>query len=318
MSKWIIIFCFLPFCFGYTQFGIRKNAFAFVEKTGQYLLITDQSVNRILIADILKNKIIWEWGAKDGGIRSQDVKWFNAPSDAKLVYDGKYILMNASLGGVALIRVADKRTMFYAYAGGNTHSAEILPDGNIITASSTGNYLMVFHTSATHFPDGVYSKKIYLPFAHNVVWDKNRKLLWSAAKDKLYSLKYNFDCEHPDLAIIDSISLPQTDAHDLFPMYGKDSLWLTTANGVFKIAPSTKKIVPFESDYTQNIKSISSGPEGFPVIEMLPKEKWWTDEVLDRNGKCIFKEAGLKMYKVRWFLPNQFSYEKGSQIKFCN
>ena len=197
----------------------------------QQLIITDQSENRILIGDVETGKITWEWLANQSDILPQDVKWFNAPSDAKAVYDDKYILLNASGGGVALVRIADKKVLFYAYAGGNTHSAELLPDGNIVTASSTGSYLMVFHTDTLHFPGNVYTKKIPLPFAHNVVWDKKRNLLWSAGKNKLYSFKYNFNCEHPDLRVVDSTLLPDTDAHDLFPMFDKDSLWLTTVQG---------------------------------------------------------------------------------------
>lgn len=299
------------------QISPRHNASARDKIFSQQLLITDQSLNRIAIADVSTGKITWDWRASQSNVRPQDVKWFNTPSDAKAVYDDKYILLNASAGGVALVRIADKKTVFYAYAGGNTHSAELLPDGNIVAASSTGSYLTIFHTDTLHFSDHIYSKKIYLPFAHNVVWDKKRSLLWSAGKNKLYSFRYNFDCEHPDLIIVDSTMLPDTDAHDLFPVYGKDSLWLTTVHGVFKIDPSTKKITTVQGNYTKNIKNVSSGPKGFPVIGMLPKEKWWTDEVLDNKGNSIFQQKGLKMYKVRWLVPNHFSYPKNNPIKIC-
>jgi len=50
---------------------------------------------------------------------------------------------------------------------------------------------------------------------------------------------------------------------------------------------------------------------------MLPKVKWWTDEVLNNKGNSIFKEKGLKMYKVRWLLPNYFSYHQHDPIKIC-
>ena len=283
----------------------------------QQVIITDQSENRIVIADVETGKITWEWLADQSNIHPQDIKWFNAPSDAKAVYDNEYILLNASGGGVALVRIADKKLMFYAYAGGNTHSAELLPDGNIVTASSTGSYLMVFHTDTLHFPENIYSKKIPLPFAHNVVWDKKRNILWSAAKNKLYSFKYNFNCGHPDLKVVDSTLLPDTDAHDLFPMFDKDSLWLTTVHGVFKIDPSTKKVITVTGNYTKNIKDVSSGPKGFPTIIMLPKVKWWTDEILDNKGNSIFKKEGLKIYKARWLLPNRFSYPEKDVIKIC-
>src|SRR5690625_2605329 len=184
----------------------------------KYLLITDQSQNRIAIVDVKSAKIVWQWRPDEADIRSQDVKWFEAPSDAKVVYDGKYILLTASLGVVALVRIADEKTIFYKYVGGNTHSAELLPDGNIVTASSTGNFLKVIHTDTSDFHNSVYIRKIYLPQAHNVVWDRQRKMLWSAAGNKLYAFKYNFNCTHPDLRMTDSIFLPDVHPHDLFPM----------------------------------------------------------------------------------------------------
>lgn len=283
----------------------------------QQIILTDQSLNRIVIADVKTGNISWEWSARNSNILPADVKWFNAPSDAKSVYDGKYILLNASGGGVALVRIADKKTVFYCYAGGNTHSAELLPDGNIVTASSTGNYLMIFRIDTLNFPANIYHKKITLPFAHNIVWDKKRNVLWSAAKNHLYSLQYNFNCADPNLVIMDSTLLPGKDAHDLFPMFGKDSLWLTTVDGFFKIDMATRKVVAVNGRYTANIKSVSSGPKGFPVILSIPKKQWWTDEVLDMYGKSIFKKEGLKIYKARWLLPNLFSYAPQDTISTC-
>src|SRR5690606_31584879 len=121
------------------------------------------------------------------------------PSEAKVVYDGKYVLMTASGGAAALIRIADKKVMFYAYAGGNTHSAELLPDGNIVSASSTGNYLTVFKVDTVNFPENVYKKNISIEDGHNVVWDRERNLLWSTSNNRLVSFKYNNNCAEPDL-----------------------------------------------------------------------------------------------------------------------
>ena len=84
------------------------------------------------------------------------------------------MLVTASGGGVALIRIADKKAMFYAKPGGNPHSAEVLPDGNVVVASSTGNLLSVYvyngadsYVSRPAFTMPVHS-------AHNVVWDRKR------------------------------------------------------------------------------------------------------------------------------------------------
>jgi hypothetical protein len=170
--------------------GVTTSPPASVADCKKCIIMADQSQNRVAIADINSNTIFWDWKPSSPAIKSDYIKWFDETSDAKLVYNGKYILTTASGGGVALIRIADKKVMFYAYAGGNTHSAELLPDGNIVTASSTGNYLTVFKADTLNFPDNVYTKIIPLDFAHNVVWDQKNQLLWSAAGNQLKSFQY--------------------------------------------------------------------------------------------------------------------------------
>ena len=280
------------------------------ENCRQCILLCEQSVHRIAILDLEKKKMVWEWlPEQSANIKKEHVKWFTNPSDAKPVYGGKAILMNASGGGVALIRLEDKKVLFYAFAGGNTHSAELLPDGNIVAASSTGNFMTVFRTDTLQYPD-VYSKQQPLPSGHNVVWDKKQNLLWSAAKDQLKTFTYNFNRMLPDVTIKDSIQLPGTDAHDLFPVYGQPALWLTntTATYYFNVEKNQASKVPLPY---QHVKSMSSGPSSLPTIFIHPdgaKGSWWTDEIYSTDGKVIYKERGLKIYKARWFVENAFSY----------
>jgi hypothetical protein len=281
------------------------------------MVITDQTVPAIDIVDADFDKIVWTWQPNQSNITPYRMKWFSNPDDAKPVYNNKYLLINASGGGVALVRIADGKVIFYAYAGKNPHSSELLPDGNIVTASSEDNRLVIFHVDTTISPDAVYKKVIPLPFAHNVVWDKKRQVLWAAAMNKLYTLQYNFNCQYPDLAVKDSMWLPGDDAHDLFPVYGKDSLWFTNSQKVYYIDMKTKSVSPAQMEYPKNIKSVSSGPQNWPVIIMKPKVQWWSDEVLDKQGNIIFQQAGMKIYKARWFLPNLFSYQTNDDIKFC-
>ena len=272
------------------------------------IVLAEQSQHSIIVINVESHQIIWQWDAKNKDINPDFCKWFNSPSDAKVIDNGRYILITASGGGVALIRIPDKKVVFYAYAGGNTHSAEILPDGNIVCASSTGNYLSLFRTDTTNYPIGVYCKKIPNKFGHNVVWDNKRKVLWCTAMDYLITYRYNFNKDQPDLTRIDSIKIPGNQAHDLFPVHGEDALWLTTIDHVFKFAIPSGKFHEIELADGQNIKSISSGPETYPVIILRPKEKWWTDEIFDIHNNSIFCEKGYKIYKVRWFVPNTFSY----------
>lgn len=289
---------------------------ASVAECKKCVILSEQLLTRVAIADIASKKIIWEWSPLSADIKTENLKWFSNISDAKLVYNGKYILTNASGGAVALVRISDKKVMFYAYAGGNVHSAELLPDGNIVSASSTGNYLTVFKVDTLHFPDNVYSKKISIDFGHNVVWDQKNQLLWSAAMNKLKSFKYNFNCNQPDLIPDQELSLPGTEAHELFPVYGENALWLTNTTNVYKFDLATKTLT--QANVLQaNIKSVSSGPSDFPVILIKPKTEWWTDEVIDAKGNTVFYSSGLKIYKARWLLKNDFSYPANNDIKQC-
>lgn len=286
------------------------------------IVLAEQSVNRAAILDLTTQKIVWEWlPGQSPAIKPEHVGWFKNMSDAKVVYDGAAILTNASGGGVALVRIADKKVLFYAYAGGNTHSAEVLPDGNIVTASSTGNIMTVFHTDTLQFPDKVYRKTIFLPFGHNVVWDAQRKLLWSAAQNKLKTFTYNFDCRHPDFVLKDSITLPTGGAHDLFPVYNEQALWISTEKATYVYNVSKKKLIPAPGSIP-NIKSVSTGPAGMPVIIIIPDGKpgsWWTDEIKALGQQePVYKQPGLKIYKARWFLDNPFSYPANNKAKSLN
>lgn len=217
-------------------------------------------------------------------------------SDAKTVMKGTHILATASGGGVALIRLSDKKTVFYTYVGGNTHSAEVLPDGNLVSASSTGSYLTFIRVDTLADPEQVERKNIRLDFAHNVVWDAKSNLLWSAARQSVHSYQYNSG----NLKQVDSIPMPGVEGHDLYPDPGTRDLWLTNTTDVYRFNIPQKAFLPAK-DFTfhEHIKSVSSG-KGQATIVIKPKVSWWTNEVLDKTGARIFYMEGLKIYKARW------------------
>jgi hypothetical protein len=287
------------------------------EKYRNCVVMAEQSQNQIAIVHVKTGKIIWNWKASESTVPPERYAWFYNPSDAKVVYNGNYVLMCASGGACALIRLKDKKIMFYAKAGKNPHSIELLPDGNIVCAASTGNCLTIFKTDTVHFPDSVVQRSFFCNSAHNVVWDQKRALLWTADLNKIRSFSYNFSKDTSTLQPVDSLKFEDESGHDLFPVPGKDALFFTSQNKNWTFDIREKKLKEIKSKY-QSIKSISAESKGQTPIISIPKEQWWTDEILDLNGKSILRIPGLKIYKARWIVENTFSYPEHDSFRICH
>ena len=100
-----------------------------------------------------------------------------------------------------MIRVSDKKLLFLGHPGGNTHSIALLPDGNIVTASSTGKILCLFVTPEERDEVEVTPvyKKYELDGGHGVVWDAKRKILWALGSHDLVGYEYVGTKDAPEL-----------------------------------------------------------------------------------------------------------------------
>ena len=293
--------------------GDQKEETIDLDKAAKVLVLTEQAKNRIVMIDQPTGKIAWEWTAADSGLSAAEQAWFNLPDEAKPVYNRTCVLVTASGGGVALIRIADKRVLFYAKPGGNPHSAEVLPDGNIVVASSTGNLLSVYvyNDGAGYVSKPAFTLPVYS--AHNVVWDRKRGCLWTATGSRLLKFSYDGSRTAPGLSQVYSYDLAagNTMAHDLAPVYGEDAMYVTTNEHVYKFDCAAEKFLDVAIFQQNAIKSISTGPEGYPTIVMRPTSggsNWWSAEVCDLTGNRLFNRAGYQIYKARWYVENPFGY----------
>lgn len=228
--------------------GDDKEETIDLDKATKVMILTEQAKNRIVMIDQPTGKVAWEWTAADSGLSAAEQAWFDLPDEAKPVYNRTCVLVTASGGGVALIRIADKKAMFYAKPGGNPHSAEVLPDGNVVVASSTGNLLSVYvyngadsYVSRPAFTMPVHS-------AHNVVWDRKRGCLWTATGAQLLKLAYNGKRTDPELTQVRSYDMAagNTDAHDLAPVCGEDAMYVSTNQHVYKFDCAAEKFLDVE------------------------------------------------------------------------
>lgn len=295
--------------------GSRSQNPSFVLPERAYVL-AEQASASVMIVNAETNVVVWQWNPVDAGLTEEEQAWFVNPSEVKPVYGGTCVLMTASGGAVALVRIEDKELLFYAKCGEfpNPHSAEILPDGNIVTVESRYGDVCIFVTYDGSTTSGPV-KVARLADAHNAVWDRKHNCIFMTGKLEtgkmgLYKFEYNNDRLQPALTNQKLVyeSKDESGAHDMFPVYGEDDkLWLTAASSVYKLDVSNPDEVLCEKVYDKsNIKSISNSPVG--VIMLKPTESWWSDRLIDGKNETVFYMPGAKIYKARWLLDNTFSY----------
>ncbi len=296
----------------------------------RYMMLCETANNQILIVNATTGSDYWSWNASDdSNILSADKPYFTDPTDAKRVLDGAYILASfnsgpsgapdSERGGVALIKYPEGNTVFYSRCGYQPHSAEILPDGNVIVVSSaTGGGITLFKMDRANLPSTSFSRSIPLTFVHGAAWDKKRQRLYVAGQNVIYSYKYDFNINSPNLIAVSSenITLPWEDrnAHDLFPVYDQDALWLS-AQHVYKIDMPTRTWS--ESDTLVRVKSVSSGPTGYKnvVLQSSSSTSYTNNKVIELVTKStVFQRTGLAIYKARWHFQagTPFSYRNSS------
>lgn len=255
------------------------------------IALVEQSQNQVALVNATTGETLWQWTPADSGLSAEEQAWFNLPDEVKPIYNCEYLLITATRGGVAIIRIADKRVMFYACPKGQPHSAELLPDGNVVVASSTDGtadgdmlrlYEVDFEKRFAAAPVATYP----LPFGHNAVWDRTNELLWATADNVLNTYTYVQSEGKPALVLQDSYPLPegQNGAHELFPVYGLNQLWLTTLGGGLQIQRGDEGVPAFQCQHDRQHQVHLVGPRRLCDHHALPDRKLLVGQV-DRHRR---------------------------------
>jgi hypothetical protein len=291
--------------------------------SGPRIMLCEQSQHRLALIEADADwsdpdALAWQWQAADSPeIKPEHRAWFRHPTDAKPVLDGDYVLMTASGGAVALIRLEDKATVFYAKAAGNPHSAEWMPDGAIVTASSTGNMLELWRVDYRNSP----IQAVELPSAHGVCWDPKRELLWVIGLEKLYCFRYHGIDGFPPLEYVRDFDLPGHGGHDLQRRALDDDLVLSTEDGVWVFQPLIAAAPAVNEPATSgkfhphpqigdwlDVKSISeapkSAPSGLATLVVKAEEQWWSPRVYGADSIWQRELPQSRNYKARWWFTN--------------
>ncbi len=298
------------------------------------VLLTEQASRRLLVLD--PGKRVWDPAADPSVVRWQfsplgdpryrdlapDVSWVY-PSESKVRLHRKrpYVLTTASFGFVAVVAYPSG-ARYWATAIGpgddlfNPHSAEILPDGNVAVACSTGALVRLY--AASRGPRATRFAEATLKGAHGLHWDRTRGVLWALGDDELVKYEVSGTAARPALRQTSAVALPvgtpgrTPGGHDLFPVAGRPGrLWVTTNAAVFQYDTARRDFVRdfagAELISRKSVKCVGDDPRTGQVVTAVPEsglgETWWTTTVSVHRPESSYRLIDGGIYKARWWLP---------------
>jgi hypothetical protein len=273
----------------------------------------------------------WSWkpNPEDGYSSAEILKWSN-PSGVKLrnssLWGGQWIIATAS-GGLATIAAYPSGTKKWALnVGGNPHDAELLPNGNIAIAASTGNYIRVYASSQGE-SNYTYAEFIFYD-AHGVLWDPAINRLWVLGHLEkhgpciLTALKIEGNDAQPKISEDQKYryTVPTKGGHNLTAFCGDtNKLWISTASKVYVFNKLTGSFTEAPGVINRpGVKSITNQPSGRVVTtcpdgvkKPVPFEPsnlnaWSTSyiDVYTAEGVWLFsqhRKNGVSFYKAKVF-----------------
>jgi len=245
---------------------------------------------------------LWSWRAEDSSeIAAEHKNWYFSMDECKPVMGGRAVLACSSwLGGVVLIRRADRKCLFYA-AGTNAHSADLVGDDLLAAAFSAGcDRLRLYRLDGAAMP-GEPAWEMELPGGHGAVWDRARSVLWALGNSELLKLRIIRDGSDVAAEVLARFRLPHDSGHDLYPLDGS-RLAVTVNTGVWQFDADAEKLTPLPPLETAlHVKSLCRRADGTTIYTQ-------GEPIVTRNISFIGAEPivlpPFGLYKVRWNAPS--------------
>lgn len=280
------------------------------EKIGgdSFIALTNQGASLLEIYDISAGKLdessrVWSYKMPYYNIAGTKLRHSETHGDVALAVCGNSY-------GCMVSYPEGKLLWSTEAAASNPHSIELMPNGVIAIASSTGGEVRFFTTDKKLARAAAAT--VALEDAHGVLWDAEREVLWAIGRTVLAAYRVTLDGSKVTVTEDTSLraTIPSDYSHDLAPVYGnKDAIWITTGSHVYQFDKNTKT---FRTDYAGHevldrgaIKGVGNFDDG-SIVYIYPDGafKTWTGQsvFLLRNGKAeadaIKSETG-HFYKVR-------------------
>jgi len=283
-------------------------------QTSKYIALTDQKAGdpRILVMDYGQKDwsadnpkaVIWSWRPADSGI--PQAGW-RLPTEAKLrnnvLWGGQWVAVCDSAGFMAVVSYPGKEVKWSLNAGSssNVHGIELLPNGNVAAAASTGGWVRIYTSSQG--PSSANYVQYNLPDAHNVLWDPQMQVLWALGGSKLVQLKIGGTVSEPTLTAVETETLSAGSGHDVAPKYGDPTkLMITSGDSTWFYDKVTKKETLHQR--ISGYKSINNQTSTGQMIETRPhasckEDSWCTDVIEFFSPDDTRTRSGAAVYRAR-------------------
>lgn len=282
--------------------------------TASYLVgLTDQKNSMVRVCDLTGGTV----GLADT-IWSCQFEYYNIADTRLREYEGREVVMAAYGGSSAkMISFDDKKEILWHTdsTASNPHACELLPNGVIAVAASTGGEIRFFDAKG----DGRTYASVALEDAHGLLWDPSNGVLWAIGTNVLTAYEVNISggvisvSERTDL----KNTIPTDSAHDLQPVYGyPDRMWITTSSAVYVYSKSERTFLtefPGSGKVSgKNVKGIGNFDDG-SIVLIRPDGgfKSWTGASLsffplrgEDYSSLTVRSGDSGFYKVRVWNKN--------------
>jgi len=251
--------------------------------------------------------VIWSWSPEnDPLIKEEQKASFRNVDEAKPVLDGAQIVVTTSGGGAALVDFKSAKAIAAINIGGSPHSADMLPDGRIVVASSDGDSVSLWDPASNEI-----IQKLELLDAHGIEWDRSRQALWALGGKQL--TRYDYDPETARLKPAFIIDLPVTEAskqyprhggHDLTRIPGEAAYFVSDMDHLWRFDCAEETFEPLAARHEMKmVKSISQLGRDGAVIVLQATEKWYATGPRTLDESKIWHLPEARIYKARWWVP---------------
>lgn len=285
----------------------KRGKVTFAADASYPIAVTEGKQNEVLMYDLAKG------GLTDDNVIKRFSVGGSGAADVRLrEWHGRQVVLSAG-GYHAKLLDWETGDVLWSYEGTliwNAHAMELLPDGILAVAGSTGNNLTFFSlTDRTATP-----LRLEFADAHGAMWDPSHTCLWVCGGNQMKAYRVTQSGGRIAAEEIRSLTIPANGAHDLQPVYGTPgTYWLTTSGTVFRFDSNTEtfRAVPTSSQLgMKGVKGMGNFTDGCIVQTIADgsDNSWNTATVwLYRYNATLnlyvptafVSPTGAALYKVR-------------------